>query len=349
MSDPQPPTPEDSRVDEAAAAWTLRLDRGLSATEQDAYVQWLADDPRHRRAMAEHQAGWDELDRLAGLQTTRHARVDPDLLSPEATPWMHRRRIRPWWVAAPLAAAAMLALVVLRPGDRPAAELPEEQREVRLPPRIEVVTLSDGTEVQLNRGATLEAAFTGSERRVVLRSGEANFRVTRDPGRPFVVEVAGVLVQAVGTAFNVRRTDSLVDVIVTEGRVRLAADGAQASDPAGPPLLEPGQRGLVKLDAPAGARTIAVATLAPGELENELVWQPRLLDFDATPLPEIIAAFNRANPVQMVVGDPSLENLVLSSAFWSDNVEGFVRLMESSFSLRATRRDDGAVVLHPPR
>jgi ferric-dicitrate binding protein FerR (iron transport regulator) len=40
----------------------LRLDRGLTAVEQDAYSQWRAADLRHGEAIARHRWGWDELD-----------------------------------------------------------------------------------------------------------------------------------------------------------------------------------------------------------------------------------------------------------------------------------------------
>src|SRR4051812_4950893 len=68
----------------AAAEWVLRTDRGLTAVEQDELSRWLAEDARHGAALAEQRWGWDELDRLAGLQTTTGAVPDPDLLAPRA-------------------------------------------------------------------------------------------------------------------------------------------------------------------------------------------------------------------------------------------------------------------------
>ena len=55
--------------------------------------------------------------------------------------------------------------------------------------------------------------------------------------------------------------------------------------------------------------------------------------------------FNSSNPIQVVLDDPSLESISLSSSFWSDNVEGFVRLMESSFGMEAEWRGSREIVL----
>ncbi len=74
-------------------------------------------------------------------------------------------------------------------------------------------------------------------------------------------------------------------------------------------------------------------------------WTPRLLDYDQILLGEIVKEFNQSNPVQVVLNDPSLEHISLSSSFWSDNVEGFVRLMESSFDMEAEWRGSREIVL----
>ena len=52
---------------------------------------------------------------------------------------------------------------------------------------------------------------------------------------------------------------------------------------------------------------------------------------------EVAAEFNRRNRVQLVVSDPALAGLPIGASFRSDNVEGFVRLLEASFGVRAER------------
>jgi transmembrane sensor len=58
-----------------------------------------------------------------------------------------------------------------------------------------------------------------------------------------------------------------------------------------------------------------------------------------------VAAFNRRNAVQLVVIDPELAAVRVSASLRSDNVDGFVRLLEAGFGARAERRGDAEILL----
>jgi len=120
-----------------------------------------------------------------------------------------------------------------------------------------------------------------------------------------------------------------------------------AAAPAGaPPVLMAGQSARVDL---APAMVPQVAAISAAQIEDQLAWKPRLLDFTNAPMTEIVAAFNSGNPVHLRLGDAPLADMRLSATFRSDNVEGFVRLMESDFDLRAEWRSDGEIVLRRAR
>ncbi|MBI2513952.1 MAG: FecR domain-containing protein [Opitutae bacterium] len=342
-SDPAPENSPD--VARAAAEWVLRLDRGLTPAEQDAYTQWLAADSRHREALAEHRWGWDEFDRLAGIQDSVHARPDPDLLAPP--PPVRGRRLRFLPHVVTLAAAAAVAVVFWWPPASGTREPSVPAPSYALAAPIEERLLEDGSVVALNRGAVLETAFTAAERRVRLLRGEANFTVAKNPARPFIVNAGGVDVRAVGTVFNVRLGHAEVEVVVTEGKVGVQrpSDSAVASAEAqpAPTYLVANERAVVQLGGLAGPAL--VSKLGPTELDRRLAWQPRLLDFTDQPLEEIVAEFNRRNSVRLVLADPTLESLRLTASFRSDNVEGFVRLMESDFGMQAEWRGEMEIAL----
>lgn len=329
-------------IERTAAQWVLRRDRGLTAAEQDALSHWLAADARHGEALALQRWGWDELDRLAGLQTSLGAVPDPDLFAPKAK----ARARRWWWIAgaSSLAAAAAVALLItLRspPAKSEDAALPLAVSTALAAP-CERLALEDGSVVELNRGASVEVLFSPSERRVRLVRGEANFTVAKNPARPFVVNAGGVAVRAVGTVFNVRLAKEALEVVVSEGRVKLEPPPVDTVAREAT-VLSVGESAVVLLGA--SALVPQVTALAEPELAARLAWWPRLLDFTGAPLTEIVAEFNRRNPVQLAVGDPALGALRLSAAFRSDNVEGFVRLMESDFGMRAEWRSEREIVL----
>jgi len=101
--------------------------------------------------------------------------------------------------------------------------------------------------------------------------------------------------------------------------------------------------------APEAATAPQIATLTTGEIERVLAWQHRLLNFTATPLTEVVAEFNRRNTLQLVVVDPELASVRISASFRSDNLDGFVRLLEAGFHARAERRGDAEIVLRKAR
>ena len=222
---------------------------------------------------------------------------------------------------------------------------PEFVPALELMARIEQQSLKDGSKVYINRGSSVEIAYTSDERRVHLTKGEANFEVAKGPTRPFIVNVAGVDVRAVGTIFSVKLSEDSVDVIVTEGKVNIkpVASAFSSEEPVVDLFLEIGQRGKVRLDG--DYPVVEVQTLSQPEIENATRWHPRLLDFESATLREIIDEFNNSNPIQVTIGDPALETFLITSTFWSDNVEGFVRLMESTFGVEAEWGSDREIIL----
>ncbi len=329
-------------VAEAAATWLARRDRGLTPQEQDEYLHWLQADPRHAEAVNQHAAALERMMQLYEWQPSHDTEPNPDLF---AAP----RRGRWWAWSAGLAAAAALVVgfyLVSRPAAPPAAVARSYLRV------NERVALPDGSRAELKDGTQLQVRYSEAERRVKLTGGEAHFTVWKDPARPFVVEAGGVEVRAVGTAFDVRLGERAVEVLVTEGRVRVEAPAPAAAGPApvAPPLfVSMGERTVVPLAAETRVTAPAVVAVTPEEIRRELVWQAPRLQFYETPLVEAVAEFNRLNRHQLVIADPEIAQLRIGGTFRPDNVEGFVRLLDTALGVRAERVGDDRTLLRRGR
>lgn len=349
---------DDARVapaEAAAAEWLVKHDRGLTPAEQDAFLQWLTTDPAHREAFERHRRMWRDFNALAQWRPEHSAEPNPDLL---ARP--RRRRLLRWVLPAVIGLAAALALVATR-------GVPFRSTNLG-PVAIEAAgyrqeILRDGSTVDLNHGAHVVVHFTRAERRVVLVQGEAQFTVAKNPARPFIVRAGGVDVRAVGTSFNVKLAGAALEVLVTEGTVHVsqqvapspapveppAASAAPEPSPSPPPLLaelSAGHRTVIAVAPVVEPPVVVPATSV--EIEQALEWKPRLLDFDATPLAEVIEVFNRRNATRLTLADEELRTLPIVASIRSDNVAGFVRLLEATMDVRAERRP-GEIVLHRAR
>ena len=329
--------PESNAVALQASGWLIKRDRGLTAAEQDEFFQWLAANPRHGEAFACQQRTWKQFNQLAQWRPEHSVEPNPDLLAPSKSGSGTRRWLV--WVA-PLAIAAGVALVFL--WMRQPNETSPGTPVITVAQGYERRVLEDGSVVELNRGAKIEVNYLPTERRVRLLQGEASFTVAKNPDRPFIVRAGGVDVRAVGTAFNVRLDTKSVEVLVTEGKVRVddAARGDSlltATVLGETPVLVAGQKVTVEA---APIAPVAVAQVSPAEVEQMLIWKPVPFDFNSQPLGEVVAQFNRRNHTQLVLADPTLADLLIVASFRSDNVEGFVRLLELTSGVRIERSGD---------
>jgi transmembrane sensor len=342
VSSRRPPLPiHEEAIEAMAAAWLAQRDEGLTAAEEADFTRWQQADPRHAAAVARLGKTWRTLQQLREFRPESRLHPDPDLLGRPAA------RIIAFPVAAAAGLAAALAIgAFFLFGTRP----PEP---VIAPPALAAtvyattadgyqrVTLADGSVLELNASSEVRVDFLPAERHVELKRGEAHFTVAKDPARPFIVHAGKVAVRAVGTAFNVRLAGEGVEVLVTEGRVRVE----NAATAGGLPELVAGQRLLVPAQPGLGAGAAPAEELTPAAIHTVLAWQGPRLRFNETPLAEVVAQFNRHNQVQIELGDASLASLPVDGSFRSENVEAFIRLLESDASLRVERIGEQRIVL----
>lgn len=93
------------------------------------------------------------------------------------------------------------------------------------------VTLSDGTQVQLNGNSRIEypVIFSRKQRNVKL-SGEAFFEVKHDERHPFIVETFASKVEVLGTRFNVYADEAseYFSTALVDGKVRVTTNDETA-------------------------------------------------------------------------------------------------------------------------
>jgi transmembrane sensor len=343
-------------IETAAADWLARREFGLTPEESAELERWLRQEERHARVFSELQMTAAIFDRHpeALARTSGEAAG-----SPTGRAFVPARRQQTLRAAAWAALAAALVIGVFVPWrlathDTPAYNL-TAQTEVG---GLRTLTLPDGSVARLNTDSELDIIYKATERRVRLARGEASFAVAKDSRRPFFVEARGVTVRAVGTEFVVRLRAAAVDVLVTEGRVRVenaaaesllpvraAAPGTAAQPaPAPAPVLSAGEKVLVPLGRATPEAAAAVTEVAPAEIARTLAWRERRLIFDDTPLSEVVAEFNRYIKHRLVIEDPNLGRRKFGGTFQPERHETLVALLEQSFGVIAERRGDTTIL-----
>lgn len=331
-------TPSSSSAEETAALWAARLDGStLSTDDRRALDLWLAEEPAHRDLLSRYcQLSADleqQLPALAGTPTIRATLADAHAARPRG---QTTRRRFVWGLAAAtgLAAVALTFTALIRnPGGSDfvsRVSTPIAQRQT--------LDLPDGSRLELNAQTALSVAFSPSERRVRLASGQAFFAVAKDLERPFYVETPTGLVRVTGTAFEVR-SDSVhaFQVIVSAGSVEARPGGVGAEAFA----LKPGDR-LQTIDGRSRVDTLSVA-----KLQDALAWREGQVVFEGEPLREALAQFARYHG-RSLSAEPALNDMRVGGRYSLDDLDGFLNALEMDMfdpGLQVARQPHGAILI----
>lgn len=283
------------RLAEQAAEYFARRTSGARRMPHDGLHEWLQADPRHRQAYGEARSLWEQLGQLQDdeeLQALKRARIAE----------LQRERGRSGWRVPLLATAALLVLLVAggylirlnyfnAPPPVPYATALGKQRTERL---------QDGSELILNTDTAVQAAYTRSRREVELLHGEAQFKVAHDAQRPFVVKVGQGSVTALGTRFQVRRSESEVLVTLLEGSVEITLGGQRR-------MLQPNEQARLSTDG-----NLIVAHIDPEAVSG---WLDGWLRFRAAPLEQVIVEANRYSSRKLRLGSPELAGVKMNGTF----------------------------------
>lgn len=267
-----------------------------------------------------------------------------------------RRRIASAGGAAVLLFGLFLFLAFPRPVSEPML-VPSGKALVTVPERR---TLPDGSTVEFKPGAEITVSFSPELRRVALIKGEALFQVAKNPNRPFVVEAGGIRFRAVGTAFNVSLGSTSVEMLVTEGRVAVErplglslVDVPQSHDPPSDigPLsseitVDAGNRVVVEIAQPVVPAIIPTTAIETGE---KLAWRVPRLEFNETPLWEVVSMLNQYSGARISLANSELGRVEISGALRADNIEPLLQTLEANYQIQVVRRPSGEIELKQDR
>lgn len=357
-------------LDAAAAGWVVRRQDGLTPEEEAELQEWLATDPAHARALEQVESVWGRMDELpdAGIEALKvelpSHEVDtapppsvvmpgPVSVTPESQhhsrPSLFTRPTSPgrrsWLISLsrliPQAVVAFSMVGVVWYGWHTWQHQPTFQQSfITARGEQKKVNLPDGSALWLDTATRAEVALYRQRREVHLIDGQARFAVKSNPDQPFDVLAGDTRVTVVGTRFSVRRTHSglsaegSINVVVEEGRVRVASHPAthETRDADASVELSAGQS--VTVDAAAGTFGPVNHTAA-----SITTWHEGRINFSGTPLAQALAEFERYGNTGLVIRDPAVSALKVNGSFDLRQISAFTRALPRVLPVRLSTRN----------
>ncbi|UTV39692.1 FecR family protein (plasmid) [Ensifer adhaerens] len=303
-------TARDRRMREQAVDWLVRLtgdpdDEAL----QLAFERWRAEDPAHAEIFARAQRAIGDASLLI--------RREPEFAQ-RAVKRTGTRRKTATALAAIVSVGAgifvaldgalwMQADVIAGKGERP------------------ILTLEDGSTLQLNAQSAVAYQFTSAERRIVLLRGEAFVQVAADSQRPSVVKAGGGTTTALGTAFDVNLTDDGTSVTVLEHAVSVATDAAMP-----PRRVAVNEQVSYDHDGRLGFVT-------PVDPFVAAAWRQGRLVFEERTIASVVEEIGRYVPGKILIADASVGARRVSGSFDLSDPVGALQGLAEAFDVKVTR------------
>lgn len=309
-------------ITDAAAQWCMRLHASdCTPAERQAFQQWHDAHPLHAFEYAAMLEIWDVADHLP-----RTASAAPVLA------FKPRSRVRRYAVAAALCLAA-LPLAAFTGWQ--AGWLPNSYERFEATQGLRQVTLSDGSQVELNLGTELVYSNYKDQRRVTLKKGEAFFNVSHDSAHPFVVRAGEGQVRVTGTQFNVWKYGDQVRVMLLAGSVQIASDAIHSSMP-----LTPGMQASYQ----PGDATPRVRPFSPND--SALAWRQGKLILDNLALADALPLINRYLSKPVMLADAGTGAIRIGGIYNLSEVNNLIPSLPKVLPVYLTQNQDGNPVLN---
>ncbi len=305
------PNNKPDQIEDEALAWLMRTTSG-NFTQQQELTNWLNQSSKHRLAFENAQQLWQG---LGGL------REHPLISKNRGQAKKHHSNHRVFLSRLSLAMAACLALIAVLFNINPAwhAEYHTAVGEQQS------ISLADASTVYLNSGSAIDPDYSPEQRRIKLVAGEAEFVVSKDKSRPFIVVADGQEIKALGTDFIVKIQPQGISVTVIESSVQVSQPDLNTIIPV---VLYPGQR----IDSITGQSPSPISTV---ELSRANSWRFNRLIFESETLDNVIAEINRYRKGHIFLGRRSLANYRVSGVFNISELDKLLTVINKTLPVKS--------------
>ncbi|HVT86456.1 MAG TPA: FecR domain-containing protein [Chitinophagaceae bacterium] len=319
--------PEELISDESFVSWFNRTD----ATCVEDWEQWIAAHPDRQEMVNQAVAILNLIrfqDTPVSSEQIKEAEVKlrKTINDPPPAKVISIKRKKIWYAAA---AVAVLLIVIgvtvfFKPSSK--SQLATQYGQIKKD------KLPDGTEVFLNANSTVtyEKGWHEGKTREVWIQGEAFFHVKKTPSHDkFIVHTDAFDIEVTGTSFNVTNKNGQSSIILKEGSVKIRRPGEAEI------LMQPGD--MVAFSNEKIEKKIVTK-------QDYMAWMDNKLDFDNTPVTEIVRIIKEHYGVDVKINGNNLANQTITGIMPNDNLDVLLQALDATQELKVIRNGDSITI-----
>jgi transmembrane sensor len=177
--------------------------------------------------------------------------------------------------------------------------------------------LPDGSKVWLNAASSIHfpTVFNGKERNVTV-TGEAYFEVAKNAALPFKITVKDIVVEVLGTHFNIMAYDdeNSMNTTLLEGSVKVSKGGINK-------MLVPGQQSFIN--------AAGVINIKEADIEEVMAWRNGWFQFNAFDIKMVMRQISRWYNLEVVYEGKIPPGHFTGSVSRSNNILDVLKILES--------------------
>jgi len=308
-----------------------------TAAEKEYVQQWMQQDEKNRQYYDHFRLIWEESLQLAAtIQVDENAAWQRFQQRTEQAPAHSTGKVR----ALPARLARIAAILIIAAGlgwmawyllgDNSAEPIP--LATLQTTNDVKSDTLPDGSVITINKNSsvTYPQQFKGKQRNVQL-TGEGFFSVTPDKQKPFIVQAGNnIIIEVLGTSFNIKSRDDSTEVIVETGHVQVSWNLEKVS-------LQAGEKVVIKFNGDSVEKQAVT-----DRLYN--YYRSRVIHCDNTPLNKLVPVLNEAYGVKIVFGRPELNEVPITSTFNNLSLDSVLTILHETLDVTAVKQNDTIIL-----
>ena len=210
-------------------------------------------------------------------------------------------------------------------------------------PKEQDIRLEDGTTVSLHPLSILSYPehFTAQNRTVYL-TGEALFKVKRNPKKPFLVHTGNLVTEVLGTSFIVKSNidSKLTEVRVLSGKVSVYEETHQNEKNRKGTILTPNHKVTYNTESKQLTPSIVEEPIVVTETKTAEKIAVVDYTFDDTRLPKVLDVIKKRYALNFIIGNENLNNCVFTGDLNGDplfkQLDFICKSMNAHYEIRGT-------------